>query len=287
MLDSRIGVSVLEAQLELRTASIQLVDIDLYAPFHNTLHEPQCYRLDLCLTSSRAGARARFMQHWSADRYEPAGRLFLLPPGEAMQLRSDPGSLKVLVCRLPIEFLLTVFDDDFRPTHGRLEASLNVLNPSIRHLLGRIATEISHPGLDRDILIEALGLQLAVELRRYYADIEESFVSNGLDAWRLRLIDARIEEGGPTPSVSELASLCSMSVRQLARSFRASRDISLGRYLANRRMEQAKASLATGCAVKAVAHSMGYSSVASFCYAFRKTVGITPGQYKSQIPVRG
>ena len=101
------------------------------------------YRLDLCLTSSRVGTRARFMQHWSADRYEPAGRLFLLPPGEAMQIRSAPGSLKVLVC------------------------------------------------------------------------------------------------------------------------------------------------LATGCAVKAVAYSLGYSSVASFCHAFRKTVGITPGQYKSQIPVRG
>jgi AraC family transcriptional regulator len=142
MLDSRIGLSVLEAQLEVRTASIQLVDIDLHAPFHNTLHEPQCYRLDLCLTSSRAGARARFMQHWSADRYEPAGRLFLLPPGEVMQLRSDPGALKVLVCRLPVEFLLTLFDDDFRPTHARLEASLNVLNPSIRHLLGRIATQV-------------------------------------------------------------------------------------------------------------------------------------------------
>ena len=39
MLDSRIGLSVLEAQLELRTASIQLVDIDLRAPLHNTLHE--------------------------------------------------------------------------------------------------------------------------------------------------------------------------------------------------------------------------------------------------------
>ena len=138
-----------------------------------------------------------------------------------------------------------------------------------------------------DILIEALGLQLAVELRRYYAGIEESFASNGLDAWRLRLIDERIEEGGPTPSISDLASLCSISVRQLARGFRASRDISLGRYLANRRMEQAKAGLATGCAVKAVAYSLGYSSVASFCHAFRKTVGITPGQYKSQISVRG
>jgi AraC family transcriptional regulator len=66
-----------------------------------------------------------------------------------------------------------------------LEASLNILDPSIRDVLLRLAQELRQPGFGGAMLVA----QLAIELCRYRTQFTETSASGGLAGWRLRLID--------------------------------------------------------------------------------------------------
>jgi AraC family transcriptional regulator len=128
---------------------------------------------------------------------------------------------------------------------------------------------------------------LAVELGRFCLEVVERSMSGGLSSWRLRLIDERLSDDPTAPGLQELADLCSVSVRQLTRGFRASRGSSLGDYIEQRRMETAKRLLMGGDSVKAIAFTMGFASPSSFTYAFRRAVGISPSHFRTRQRVPG
>jgi AraC family transcriptional regulator len=104
--------------------------------------------------------------------------------------------------------------------------------------------------------------------------------TGSLAGWRLRLIDERLHEVDAAPSLTELAALCKISVRQLTRAFRASRGCSLHAYVAERRIETAKRMLSAGEPVKSVGHALGFGSPSSFSYAFRIATGHSPSAYQ-------
>ena len=104
-----------------------------------------------------------------------------------------------------------------------IEASLDVPGTCIPALLGRLGEEARQPGFASAALCEALAVQIAVELGRYYFGIEDGPSAGGLPPWRLRLIEERLHEGRDAPTLSELAELCGLSMRQLTRGYRASR----------------------------------------------------------------
>jgi len=131
--------------------------------------------------------------------------------------------------------------------------------------------------------VELMVTQLALEVRRHRTQIAETSASGGLAGWRLRLIEERLQEVGKLPTLNELASLCQISVRQLSRGFRASRGCSIGKHVANIQLDHAKRLLTTGQSVKAIAYSLGFSSPASFCYAFRRSTGGTPSLFRQRL----
>jgi AraC family transcriptional regulator len=131
-------------------------------------------------------------------------------------------------------------------------------------------------------MLEALSSELAVEIARFSLEVEDTALTGGLASWRLRLIDERIAENAVAPSLTELAQICNLSVRQLTRGFRASRACSIGDYVERRQMERAKRLLASGESVKAIAFAMGFASPSSFTYAFRRAVGTSPSQFRQR-----
>jgi AraC family transcriptional regulator len=84
------------------------------------------------------------------------------------------------------------------------------------------------------------------------------------------------------PTLAELAALCRLSVRQLTRGFRASRGCSVGEYVAQSQVDHARQLLARDESVKAVAHSLGFSSPSKFSSAFRRATGQTPRQFRQR-----
>ena len=275
-----MGSYAYEAELRLPIATAQLVHFVKRHPIERTLVDPDSYRLDLCLTPRTPGARICFSDHWAAHRYEKPGKVFIIPPGESLRIRSDAGEQGAIICRIHTAQIREWLEEDLAWSESRLNASVDVSSVAIRQLLLRLGEEMREPGFASHILSEGLVLQIAVELARFYRDIPDQASAGGLAPWRLRLIDERLQDDSRPPTLSELAALCRISVRQLTRGYRASRRSTIGEHVAQSRMESAKQMLAAGGSVKSVAHSLGFTSSSSFCTAFRKATGATPSRFR-------
>ncbi len=275
------GVMTVDAELSVPTATVQVVRFDIANPGENSVCR-DFYWLDLAVTP-RNNARACFKNHWAPHRFEPLGRVFMAPPDEIMRVRGDSGSQVSILCLLQRDMFQRWLGHDFEWTGRRLEATLSVPSEEVQNLLLRLGQEARNPGFASHAYSEAMAVQIAIELNRYYLSLDKECASGGLAGWRLRMIDERLREVRSPPTLSELASLCGLSIRQLTRGFRASRECSIGDYIARTRIDNAKRLLASGESVKAIAYSMGFGSPSGFCYAFRRATGHTPRQYRMQL----
>jgi AraC family transcriptional regulator len=278
------GMMTIEAELRVPAATLQLVHYLFVEPIKGDLREDEDYRLDLCLTPRPRNARACYSDRWAPHRFERLGPVWLLPPGETLQACSDGGRRqRSLVCHLRSEQMRSWLQGDLEWTDRRLTAVLDIPDANIRGLLLRLADEVRHPGFASEVLVELICAQIAIELGRYCASINEGPVTGGLAPWRLRLIEERLREVQTAPTLTELADLCKLSVRQLTRGFRASRGCSIGDHVARSRLEQAKRLLSNDQSVKSIAYSLGFSSPSSFSFAFRKLLGETPRQFRQRV----
>jgi AraC family transcriptional regulator len=278
-----MALVTVNAELRVPDATAQLVRFDMDER-ETTFTQKDAYWLDLCLTPRPHNTRARYMDRWGPHRFERVGPVFMLPPNHPLQFRSDDGGRQAsIVCQLRPEAVRQWFEVDIEWTDRRLEASLDVSNANIRNLLLRLGQEMRYPGFASEALTELIAAQLAIELGRYCTAIDEASTAGGLATWRLRVIDERLAEVREAPTLAELAQLCHLSVRQLTRGFRASRNCSIGDYVAQSRIEFAKRRLAGDESIKAIAHAMGFASPSSFSYAFRRATGITPRQFRQRV----
>ena len=271
-----------DAQYKSTAATVQVVRFHLADPIDALMHSGPGYRLDLSVTARPRNSRARFVDRWRPQRFERIGPVFLLREGERVHARSDSGQGAAIVCRLQPEPLRSCFNGDLKWTDQRLEASLDISCASIKTLLLRMGGEVRAPGFAHHVLVDSMATQLAVELQRYCTTIDPRADRAGLPRWRLRLIDERLAESHVDPTLAELAALCKLSVRQLTRGFRVSRGCSIGSYIAERRLDDAKRLLVEGQCIKVIAGSTGFASPSSFSYSFRRATGLTPGQFRDR-----
>jgi AraC family transcriptional regulator len=272
----------LDAEIRVPLATTQLVRFNVRGPADDLLRDDDAYWLDLCLTPRPRNARACYVDRWAPDRFERIGEVFLLPPRETLRARSEGGPTQASVlCHLKPEPLRQWFDGELEWTDCRLETALDIPERNLRSLLIRLSEELRSPGFASEILVELIVAQLALELGRYCVSVKERPAGGGLSPWRLRAIDARLEEVTRAPTLIELAALCNMSVRQLTRAFRVSRGITIGERIARCRIEHAKRLLNADSSIKAVAYSLGFASPSSFSFAFRRATGHTPREFQA------
>ena len=276
-------MSAIETELSIPGATAQIVRFNVAEPFDGLRTNQNRLWLDLCLTPRPPDARACFPDRWSTRRFERIGEVFFVPPGEAMHARCEAGKQTSIVCQLDPSLIAKWFEGEIEWTESRLEAGLNVADMSIRGMLLRLTRELVHPAFASETLLELMAAQIAIELGRYCTAHTRTRTSRGLATWRLRLIDERVQELGKAPSLTELAELCNLSVRQLSRGFRISRGCSIGQYVEQSRIENAKRLLISGKSAKTVAYSMGFASPSSFSYAFRRATGASPARYRNRI----
>lgn len=237
-------------------------------------------QLSLMPTSSRA--EGCFPEHWGPHRFEPIGEMFFLPSGEYIRTRSNCRDQNAIVCTFIPDAVAPWFGPQMQWTDGRLQAMLDISNANIRRLLFRMGEEIRSPGFATVTMVELMARQVAVELARHFMGMEGDQATGGLTPWRLRLIDDRLANGPGTPSLEELAGLCNISVRHLTRAFRISRGRSIGSYVADHRVDEAKNLLAAGMSVKEVAFTIGFTAPSNFAAAFRRATGETPREYRQR-----
>lgn len=260
----------------------QVVGFHIPAPTESVLHDPGAYQMNFCLTPRPLYTRASYHRLWGPHRYEAVGEIFLIPPGEELHIKGGAGEQASLTCQLDAAALHAILGEDLEWTERRLADALDITSARIRSLLFRLTEEVRHPGFAGAQMIEFLSGELAVEIGRFGREVVERPMTGGLASWRLRLIDERLSDDPTAPGLKELADLCGLSVRQLTRGFRASRGFSLGDYIEQRRMENAKRLLMAGESVKSIAFAMGFASPSSFTYAFRRAIGISPTHFRTR-----
>jgi AraC family transcriptional regulator len=279
-IETEHGEMTVEAELRVPLAKAQLIRFEWTEPCDDLIPEDDGHRVDLSVSPRPRNARACYPAHWTAHRFERIGDILFVPAGEVSHVRGDRARSASIVCVLDAEATRAMFEDDLTWTDRRLEASLDIRSVSMRTPFLRLGEEVRHPGFASPLLTELIAGQIAVELFRYGAAIADRPTGRGLAPWRLRIIDERLREQLGTPTLAELARLCTLSVRQLTRGFRASRGCSIGEYVAESQLDQAKRLLATEQSIKSIAYSLGFASPANFSTAFRRATGETPGQFR-------
>lgn len=251
--------------------------MDIFALPHST------YRLHFCLLPHLADARACFRDCWGPHRFELMGDLFLMPPGQSTQARSEQGRQSSLVCEFGLDALRVWLDGEWNWNSDRLRAILNIPSRDMRTSLLRLTDELRNPGFATNVLCESLTAQIIIDLARYCTAIGEIKTSGGLTPRRLRLIDERLADSNTVPGLEEIASLCDLSVRQLTRAFRISHGCSIGEYISRSQMQNAKRLLARQMSIKEISFSLGFASPSSFSIAFRRATGESPQKFRSRI----
>ncbi|MEW9855585.1 AraC family transcriptional regulator [Novosphingobium sp. M1R2S20] len=276
--------TVIEGRLDTLGASLKVLRYQGSAPLTDGGARHQVHWLELVLAPRSRSITASFSRYGERSRHEPMGDLVFLPAGEEVKLRTDTGPRHTaIVCEIdPGAFRHWTGADPHIPSHSP-ERLLDIPSGTIRHLMRRLAEETTAPGIASPRLTEALFVQLTIELARYCEAAEDSPEASGLAGWRLRLIDERVADFANPPSLSELAALCGMSVRQLTRAFRASRGSTLGEHQLQLRLEAAKRALAGTASIKQIAFSLGFSSPSRLAHAFRRSFAITPLQYRQRV----
>lgn len=277
--DEKPTVSI-QAKLATPGVRVKIVTLDCPAALEAERAASDTYRFDLCLDPRPVGAWLNFADHWPRHRRELPGSLFFVPPGQAVRFNSGVGRQRAIICRMAPKPFQRGMAEDFATRNRQIEGIIDVVDPVIPGLIRRMAAEARAPDFGSEILLEAFGVQLAVELERYLGGRLSEIGTGGLAAWRLNLIDERLDDIASPPTLAELAALCRISVRQLARGFRASRQNSIGGHIAAKRLENAKGLLAQGQTVARVASAVGFTSSSSFCSAFRKRTGLSPREYQ-------
>jgi AraC family transcriptional regulator len=273
--------SVYEAELTGSTAKIHIVRFIVDQPTNRMFRRGNSYWLDLCVTPRPEMARGCYTERWGPHRFEKLGEVFLVPPGETLHVRSETGgNQSSIVCELDASAVDQWLDAPIEWTDRRLEAGLDLAIPHIRSCLFRLGQEAREPGPESTAITELVVGQLAIEVARYCRAIAEGPVSGGLASWRLRLIEERLHMAGPVPTLGALAEICNISIRQLTRGFRTSRGCSIGDHIAQSRIEFAKRRLASDDSIKTIAFELGFASPSSFSYAFRRSTGSTPRQFR-------
>jgi AraC family transcriptional regulator len=271
-----------EAEMPLGIGRVKVVQNYWNEPIDVFASAPE-HRLELALLPRSSNARGCFPLRWGPYRFEPIGEVFFLPARHTVHAISDCRHQNSIVCDFSPEAVATWFEGELEWTDGRLRGSLNIVSANIRSLLYKIGEEICNPGFASQTMVELLAGQAALELSRHLLGIGQTRQIGGLSPWQFKQIEARLKADGKPPSLNELAALCDLSVRHLTRAFRASRRRSIGSYIAEQRMDQAKRLLGSAMSVKSVAYTIGFTAPSNFTAAFLRSTGETPSQYKQRV----
>ena len=269
----------IEAEVPLRIGRVRLVRKVWSGPI-DVLGTSHMHHLELALLPVPSTARGCFPDQWGPHRFEPIGELFLFPAQLTVHAKSDCRQQNSVVCIFDPAAVAAWLDSKLEWTDSRLQGSLDIVNSGIRSLLCKIVGEIRNPGFASETMVELMVGQAAVELSRHLLRLDDRKRKAGLAPWCLKRIDERLADGGAPPALAELAALCNLSVRHLTRAFRCSRGRSIGSYIAEQRIDQAKRLLALGLRVKSVAHATGFTAASNFAAAFLRATGETPRQYR-------
>lgn len=250
---------------------------------------------DFDFTMPKHAISVAFMPHdrvtWSVDGWQqttalPAGSAFIYGDRELVwHQRTKPSEYVTLY--LEPEFLRRTAIENELSAEAKLAHRVIFLDPTIAQVARLFKGELLNEGLAGTLFAESLKNLLTVHLLRRYCDApaKKLVIARGaLDAVKLKHVQDYIEEHlAEEIVIKDMAALIPMSQFHFARAFKAATGKSPHKYLTHRRIERAKMLLAvTKLPVAEVADRVGFSNQSHFTAHFRKVIGVTPKDYRSQ-----
>src|ERR1700741_4553042 len=132
-----VNLSV-DAECHVADATARIVRMDLGGPREDLFLREDSFWLDMSLTPRVRDARARFVDHWRPDRFQHVGAVFVFPPGEALQIRSQAGIQSSLICQLQRDLISKWMGQEFNSNNIQFEDVLSVANGDIKDALRRL-----------------------------------------------------------------------------------------------------------------------------------------------------
>ncbi|MFA7553493.1 MAG: AraC family transcriptional regulator [Spongiibacteraceae bacterium] len=228
----------------------------------------------------------RYPQQHKNNRLKKLGNVLVVPPRASLETSWTTGSQKTLSCLFNLSKLGLVGGFDWRWENIELESTLDIDNPYMEMLLRRLAQETSAPGFASKMQAGCLLTLIALEIRRQFPELgtNEAVSDACLSAAQIDTLSDMIESStGAGPSLSTLALACDLPPRQLSVSFKNTTGKTLRQFIADSRINKAKALLLDRhLLIKEVAYLSGFQNAAAFTAAFRKAVQLTPQQFREQ-----
>jgi AraC family transcriptional regulator len=233
----------------------------------------------------------KFDGSWKSTR-PTTGSIRLRPIGRTCdEARICAAKVEVLHLYLPkVSFARLMDDYNLPAVPGRsIRHSCGVQDEVINQIGLSALSEMMCPTAAGRMFVETSSLLLAARLVHAHSEtglIRPPLPSrHGLDDGRLRRVLAYIEEHlAEDIAVADLANVACLSIFHFTRAFAATTGVPPHRYVSQRRLESAKATIATGRAsLSEIALLCQFSSQSSFTRAFRRATGMTPAEYRRSL----
>ena len=248
---------------------------------------PQQTEVCLAVLGNQDGLVTRIRAGQCEQTKPTTGTIWLTPIGVGRSINIMAPVPKVLHLYLPTalfsrlsdDFNLPKMPDQIRYVSGVRDELINQVGLSI-------LSEMMNETATGRMFAEAASVALAARLVQKYCDSGSctpiALASHQLDHARLSRVLAYIEERlAEDITVTDLAKVACLSVFHFTRAFAGARGVPPHRYVSRRRLESAKAMIATGRApLCEIALACRFSSQSSFTRAFRRATGVTPAEYR-------
>jgi len=249
---------------------------------------PQHVDLILVVDGNPDGLLSRTLVGVYQEAAPRTGALWLSPAGVGRHVALTAPIPRTLHMYLPIA-LFDRLKDDFNlpaaPAHSIRDAAGirdSVINEVGRSILSELTVETSASRL----YVETASMMLAARLIQKYCDsgtcTPSKFSAHALDQIRLRrVLDYIADNISEDITLEKLAAVAEYSAFHFARKFARAMGISPGRYVSQRRLENAMMELTTSkMSLAEIALNAQFSSQASFTRAFHRATGTTPSEYR-------
>ena len=204
------------------------------------------------------------------------GRMAYLPPHTDHIFRSAPTKGERLICMI----------DESCWNNAEMPPHLATLLPASQLCKELLFFLLLNPKTKNAVpLIDAFVCTLAeiLEAPRVESPFLMEHAEAGVTRPELRKALMIAREGFATDlSVSELARLSGLSVRNMSRLFLSELGVTPKQLLTSLRIDKAKEFLLAEMTVTETAYAVGYQSLSQFIQAFRKITGQIPSEYQGQ-----
>lgn len=251
----------------------------------------RAYVIELALSPRPAPTRIAHLGLGRSAAPRDIGRILMIPPKTSVHVSTPAtGRLRSMHCALDCGMIENILQCKPKWNETKLHETVSLRSHEVEWLMLNMYRELRHKGFANEIVVESFATALAVELIRHFqlGRVNDfALHTGGLDTRRMRMVRERAYAEAPAPSLTELANLCDITVRQLSRGFKAQTGQTIGKFVEAAMVERARTLLtSTNLSIGEIARKLGFSTSASFTYAFRRSTGFRPREVEGRGPVR-